>query len=197
MRKLLQPKRSKQQKQPDQKQLLIDGVTVFYTKKRVKNINLRIAPDGMSVKVSAPMWVRESQVEAFVREKKGWIEAQQEKLQSSLGQTVDKQTEEEVAELKRQVMEQTPPLIAKWEAVIGVKAQKLAYRNMTSRWGSCNPQTGRICINVQLARYPEECLEYVVVHELCHLIERGHGPRFKALMTRHLPGWQSRRNLLR
>ena len=53
---------------------------------------------------------------------------------------------------------------------------------MTSRWGSCQPATGRICINVRLALYPPECLEYVVVHELCHLRERGHGPAFQALM---------------
>ena len=51
-----------------------------------------------------------------------------------------------------------------------MKAQKLAYRNMKSRWGSCQPSTGRICINVRLALYPPECLEYVVVHELCHLL---------------------------
>ena len=62
---------------------------------------------------------------------------------------------------------------------MGVKAGRLAYRNMTSRWGSCQPATGRICINVRLALYPPECLEYVVVHELCHLRERGHGQRFK------------------
>lgn len=184
-------------KPPVQKQFCIDGITVHYTKKRVKNINLRLAADGQSVKVSAPTWVPEAQVEAFVRSKIDWIEKQQRTQQRSLGRTVDEQTPAEVAEYKRQVMEKTPPLIAKWEAILGVKAQKLAYRNMTSRWGSCNPQTGRICINVQLARFPDECLEYIVVHELCHLIERGHGPRFKALMTQNLPDWQSRRNKLR
>ena len=69
----------------------------------------------------------------------------------------------------------------------GVKAGKLAYRNMTSRWGSCQPATGRICINVRLALYPPGCLEYVVVHELCHLLERGHGSRFKASWTPSCP----------
>ena len=73
-----------------------------------------------------------------------------------------------------------------------VKAGKIAYRNMTSRWGSCQPSTGRICINVRLALYPPECLEYVVVHELCHLLERGHGPRFHALMDTFMPDWKER-----
>ncbi|WP_270295883.1 M48 family metallopeptidase [Eggerthella sinensis] len=82
-------------------------------------------------------------------------------------------------------------------AIMGVKAGKLAYRNMTSRWGSCQPATGRICINVRLALYPPECLEYVVVHELCHLLERGHGPRFKALMDAFMPDWRTRRAKLR
>ena len=57
--------------------------------------------------------------------------------------------------------------------------------------------TGRICINVRLALYPPECLEYVVVHELCHLLERGHGSRFKALMDAFMPDWRDRRAKLR
>ena len=80
---------------------------------------------------------------------------------------------------------------------MGVRAGKVAYRNMTSRWGSCQPSTGRICINVRLALYPPECLEYVVVHELCHLLERGHGPRFHELMDAFMPDWKTRRAKLR
>ena len=57
--------------------------------------------------------------------------------------------------------------------------------------------TRRICINVRLALYPPECLEYVVVHELCHLLERGHGPRFHQLMDRFMPDWKQRRDKLR
>ena len=90
-----------------------------------------------------------------------------------------------------------PPLVAAWEPIMGVKAGRLAYRNMTSRWGSCQPATGRICINVRLALYPPECLEYVVVHELCHLRERGHGQRFKDLMDTYMPDWRERRAKLR
>ena len=88
-------------------------------------------------------------------------------------------------------------LVQKWAAVMQVHPSELTIKNMTSRWGSCQPATGRICINVRLALYPPECLEYVVVHELCHLLERGHGPRFKALMDAFMPDWRDRRAKLR
>ena len=104
---------------------------------------------------------------------------------------------EEVAAWRAVVEACVPALVEAWEPIMGVKAGKLVYRNMTSRWGSCQPATGRICINVRLALYPPECLEYVVVHELCHLLERGHGPRFKALMDAFMPDWRDRRAKLR
>ena len=91
----------------------------------------------------------------------------------------------------------TPALIEKWAPIMGVSPGRIVYRNMVSRWGSCNVKTGRICINVQLAAHPPECLEYVVVHELCHLLEASHGPRFKALMDAFLPDWRSREAKLR
>ena len=68
---------------------------------------------------------------------------------------------------------------------------------MKSRWGSCQPSTGRICINTVLAICPPECLEYVVVHELCHLLVPGHGPDFHAIMDRVMPDWKQRRAKLR
>ena len=106
-------------------------------------------------------------------------------------------TPEEVAAWRETVSVCVPALVAAWEPIMGVKAGKLAYRNMTSRWGSCQPATGRICINVRLALYPPECLEYVVVHELCHLLECGHGPRFHQLMDAFMPDWKQRRAKLR
>lgn len=174
----------------------VDGIRVVLTTKRVKNINLRVKPGGY-VAVSAPPWVSETYIEGFVREKSAWIGA---RLQASAQRSralVDDASPEQLAAWRAVVEAAVPPLIARWEPVMGVKSKKLAYRSMTSRWGSCNPQTGRICINVQLAEYPPECLEYVVVHELCHLLERGHGPRFKALMDAFLPDWRERRAKLR
>lgn len=106
-------------------------------------------------------------------------------------------TQEELAQWRAVVAAFVPLLIEKWAPIIGVSPGKLAYRNMVSRWGSCNVKTGRICINVQLAAQPPECLEYVVVHELCHLREANHGPRFHALLDAYLPHWRDAERKLR
>lgn len=82
-----------------------------------------------------------------------------------------------------------PSLILKWESVIGVKTSAFGVKNMKTRWGTCNTKTGKIWLNLQLAKKPPHCLEYVVVHELVHLHEKNHGERFKAYMDRFLPDW--------
>lgn len=178
-------------------EFMVDDVRVVLTKKRVKNINLRVkSPDG-HVQISAPSWVTAPVVEDFVREKMDWIRSKQRTLADSPRNGMKEMTPEEIAAAKECMVACVPPLIREWEAIMGVRSQTLAYRNMTSRWGSCNPSTGRICLNIQLVNYPPACLEYVVVHELCHLLERGHGPRFKALMDKYMPDWKERRALLR
>lgn len=174
----------------------VDGLPVEVTRKPVKNLNLRVKPDG-SVQASVPLLVDDAFVKAFVRQKRPWIDGRRTAFAVSPTGIAAAAGPEEVAQWRAVVEACTPVLVERWERVMGVKAQKLVYRNMTSRWGSCQPATGRICINVRLALYPPECLEYVVVHELCHLLERGHGPAFQALMTRYLPDWKERRAKLR
>ena len=181
----------------DECTLLVDGIEVRLSRKRVKNLNLRISRDGSHVDVSAPSWVSEDEVRDFVRRKAAWIESHLAQAADTPMARAAKATPEEVAAWREVVSACVPALIAAWEPIMGVKAGKIAYRNMTSRWGSCQPSTGRICINVRLALYPPECLEYVVVHELCHLLERGHGPRFHQLMDTFMPDWKQRRAKLR
>jgi predicted metal-dependent hydrolase len=84
-----------------------------------------------------------------------------------------------------------PPLLHKWEKIIGVKAEGFSIRDMKTRWGTCNIRSRNICLNLQLAKKPPECLEYVVVHELVHLLEKSHNSVFKAYLDRFLPGWRS------
>ena len=81
-------------------------------------------------------------------------------------------------------------LARKWEENIGVKASSYVIRDMRTRWGSCNTSTKRICINLQLAKKSPELLEYVIVHELCHLLEGSHNEIFKAYMDKYLPNWR-------
>lgn len=182
---------------PLEELVFVDELEVWLVRKRVKNVNLRVKPPDGRIEVSAPLHVDSEFVRSFVREKRDWIARQQERIAASPQGRAAAAPPDEVAQWKAVVQAFVPPLIAKWEPIMGVKAGKIAYRNMTSRWGSCQPATGRICINVRLALYPPECLEYVVVHELCHLLERGHGPRFQALMDAFLPDWRTIRAKLR
>lgn len=177
--------------------VFVDGLEIWLTRKAIKNMHLRVKPPDGRIEVSAPLQLPLATIRAFVREKRDWIARQQQAIAASPRQEAAAATPEEVAQWKAVVSACVPALIEAWEPIMGVRADKVAYRNMTSRWGSCQPATGRICINVRLALYPPECLEYVVVHELCHLLERGHGPRFQALMTRFMPDWKERRAKLR
>lgn len=89
-----------------------------------------------------------------------------------------------------------PPLLDKWQTVLGVRVSAWGVKKMKTKWGSCTPSAGRIWLNLELAKKPAPCLEYIVVHELVHLLERHHSERFTALMDRHLPDWRSRRDRL-
>jgi predicted metal-dependent hydrolase len=97
---------------------------------------------------------------------------------------------------RTQITEALPPLIAKWEAAMAVKVERFFVRRMTTRWGSCTPRTRRIRLSTELAKKSPELLEYVVVHEMVHLIERHHNGRFARLMDRHLPNWRDLRKAL-
>jgi len=90
------------------------------------------------------------------------------------------------SELKRIV----PPIIEKWETKIGVKSTEYGIKKMRTKWGTCNPVAKRIWLNLELAKKPLECIEYIVVHELVHLKERSHKERFVTLMDEYMPKWR-------
>lgn len=170
--------------------VFFDDLEAWVTRKSVKNLSLGVKPPDGRIEITAPLALSDRQIEAFVREKRDWIVRKQEEILSSPMSLATVADKKEVEMWRKVVKACVPGLIAKWEPILGVKAGKLAYRNMTSRWGSCQPSTGRICINVRLALYPPECLEYVVVHELCHLRVAGHGPAFWALVETCLPNYK-------
>ena len=86
-----------------------------------------------------------------------------------------------------------PALIAKWEARLGVKVSGYYLQKMKTKWGGCNFQAGNIRLNTQLAKKPKDLLEYVLVHEMLHLIEPTHSERFFSLLLRHFPTWAEAR----
>jgi len=90
------------------------------------------------------------------------------------------------AELKKIV----PKLLEKWEPKMGVKCHEFGIKKMRTRWGTCNIDAKRIWLNLELAKKPPQCLEYVVVHELVHLLERKHNNRFIAFMDEFMPQWR-------
>lgn len=97
---------------------------------------------------------------------------------------------------RNQIRIAVPELIAKWEPLLGVKVERVFVQKMKTKWGSCNPATRSIRLNTDLAKKPRACLEYIVVHEMVHLIERRHDGRFRTYMDQLLPQWLQYREQL-
>ena len=91
---------------------------------------------------------------------------------------------------RQQLKDVLPPLIHKWEDKIGVTIKEWQVKKMKTRWGSCNSSARRIWLNLELAKKPIDCLDYVIVHEILHLLESSHNENFVALMNRYLPKWR-------
>ncbi|MGN0261406.1 MAG: M48 family metallopeptidase [Eggerthellaceae bacterium] len=176
--------------------LFVEDLEVWVSYKNVKNLSVRVLPPDGRIQVSAPASLGREHISQFIASKHDWLVRSRERVMDSPMSRAERASKQEVEQWRALVKAFVPPLVAKWEPIMGVKAGELAYRNMKSRWGSCQPSTGRICINIRLALFPPECLEYVVVHELCHLLEFGHGPRFKALMDAFLPNWREAKKKL-
>lgn len=92
--------------------------------------------------------------------------------------------------LRMELKKALPPLLEKWQPIMGVKVNKFFVQKMKTRWGSCNYTQSNVRFNSQLAKKPLQCLEYVVVHELAHLLEPSHNARFHSLMSQFLPNWK-------
>lgn len=219
-----------------EKILIADGLRVHVTKKRIKNAYLRVsAPDG-GVRVSAPVRMSDAEILAFVRARRGWIEAHSAvsagerayqtgellplwgtllpltvtdsgrrgmcERDGGLLLCVAPDADESVragyyaAFLKRKLSEAMPEAITRCERIAGLQAAEWRTRDMRTRWGSCNVEARRVCLNVRLAEKPAECLDYVILHELCHLYVRGHGKAFWARMDGLYPDWKRVRRLL-
>lgn len=109
------------------------------------------------------------------------------------GAGADKRLEVLDAWYRAQLKELVPPLLAKWQRALAVDVSAWGIKKMKTKWGSCTVDARRIWLNLELAKKPRRCIEYIVVHELAHLRERNHGERFTRLMDHHLPDWRQRR----
>ncbi len=97
---------------------------------------------------------------------------------------------------RRELKKTIPQLIEKWEPIIGVKVSEWGIKRMKTKWGSCNIEARRIWLNLELAKKPLNCIEYIIVHEMVHLLQRRHNENFIALMDKFLPNWRYSRELL-
>lgn len=97
---------------------------------------------------------------------------------------------------RQHLRSQLPPLLEKWEGKIGVSVNEVRIKKMKTLWGSCNIEAKRIWLNLELAKKPESCLVYILVHEMVHLLERKHNDQFRTLMDKFLPQWRTYRDTL-
>lgn len=112
-------------------------------------------------------------------------------------ESTPKQRENFVNEWYREKLKtEVDKYLPKWERITGLKCSSWQSKYMTTKWGTCNTSTKKIWLNLQLAKKPIECLEYVILHELAHLRVKDHGPEFVAILDGHMPQWQERRRLL-
>lgn len=97
---------------------------------------------------------------------------------------------------REQLAEVMPSVVSKWEKIVGAAVIDWQIRKMKTKWGSCVPEKGKIIVNLELAKKPRECLDYIVAHEIVHLLEPTHNNRFKSLMNLFVPQWKEHRIVL-
>lgn len=156
-----------------------------------KTISLQITQDG-ELLVRAPERIGRGEIDRFVESKRGWIEKHLRQTEPD----VPKMTEAEFEELVRQAMEVIPKVVARFALVVGVTYGRITIRNQRTRWGSCSTK-GNLNFNCLLLRVPQDVLEYVVVHELCHRKEMNHSPKFWAEVERVLPNYAESKRWLK
>ena len=163
---------------------------------RRKTLAIHIKSDG-AVEVRAPLRLAKSEIERFVASKTRWIEKKQTQIAAKKPGEPREPRELPPSQYADGEFERIArELVKLWEQRLGVAVTFVGFRAMSSRWGSCTAKTKRIRLNMALAYCPRECLEYVVVHELAHLRENNHSPRFWAIVTDALPDYKVRKKKL-
>lgn len=157
-----------------------------------KTLALQVTRDGRVV-VRAPQRMAESAIRRFLREKSDWIARQLERQRQHPPRP--EPTAEELAALKARAAEQIVPLVEHWSRRTGLVPTGVKITAARTRYGSCSGKNS-LCFSCFLADYPPQAVEAVVVHELCHIKEKNHGPRFYALLEGFLPDYRARRALL-
>jgi predicted metal-dependent hydrolase len=159
---------------------------------------LRERPREYLERESHYVWGRRCLLRIIDQDAAPFVELGHNRLQLFIRSSATAEQRAEVLErwYRDQLREAALPLTAHWQEKMNVQMSKLFVQRMKTRWGSCNPVRGFVRLNTDLAKKPPECLEYILVHELTHLLEPTHSGRFVSLMDRFLPSWQHRRDQL-
>ena len=188
--------------------IYIENIPITFTRKKIRNINIRIVAPKGEVKVSAPMLTSMNRVEKFIKERKDWILSSQKKVidrsqnkSEFINQLFDNcKSKEEIHERKKlceqELIIQAKPYFEKWEKLTGLRPEKVVVRWPKTMWGSCNKQQKKIMLNGQLVAMDKKFLDYVVLHELTHLKYSNHGENFKNFLTKYMPNWKELRREL-
>ena len=159
---------------------------------------MRIVKNG-DVHVSAPLGMSKKEVEAFINQHREWIVetrkkvAERQKQQTAFYNQLPLATKAQKTEAAEKARALVEPLIERYSEVMGVRPSALSFKPMKSRWGVCNVKNLSIRFSTYLLLLPDGCVEHVVVHELCHLLEPSHNARFHALMDKYFPQWKEAR----
>jgi predicted metal-dependent hydrolase len=144
------------------------------------------------------LWGRRYLLRLIESEKAPLVEIQHSRLLLRVPEGANQQKMSQIVAqwYRNQMRAAVPPMIAKWTLAMGVTVRGFYLQQMKTKWGSCNHRAGTIRLNTELAKKPKECLEYVVVHEMVHLLEHTHNARFISIMDRFMPHWRLRRDQL-
>ena len=160
---------------------------------RRKTLALEITKDCRVV-VRAPLRMSEKRIQAFVESHGDWITRHLERRRERAASLPPPPTEEEIEALKARARAELPPKITFWSEKMGVVPTGFRVTTAKKRYGSCSAKNS-LCFSCFLMRCPPEAVELVVVHELCHIREKNHGPRFYALLAQYLPDYRERKKL--
>lgn len=171
------------------------GLTYQATRRKVKNLNIRVRDDG-TVAVSIPFGFSWEEADRFVLRHLEWVRSAQADLADREARTYWRPLPDKAVALEHftRMSDEVYPAFA---AVLGGQKPTLKVRSMTSRWGVCTPAKRQIVFALQLYNMPEAAQIYVVVHEYCHFLVPNHSPAFWAEVEKILPDWKARRALLK
>ena len=159
---------------------------------------MRIVKNG-DVHISAPIGMSKKEIEAFICQHQEWIveakkkTADRQNQRSSFFNQLSLTTKAQKAEANERLRVLIEPMMEQYSKMLGVTPSSVRYKPMISRWGICNVKERNVCFSTYLLLLPDWCIEHVVVHELCHLLEPSHNARFHALMDKYYPKWRDAR----